>query len=84
MKLINNMIKADEKCRFKFKNDIGSLSEDGVYTLPSYYTECFPAKSIDTIEKVEELFVEIKEKHLQEHNKECEALCRKIAAEEEE
>ena len=60
MKFINKMLVSDSGYELKFKNDIGSREEGKAYYAPSFFTECFPAKSIDTIEKAQEMFEEIK------------------------
>lgn len=60
MKFIKKMLVSDEDCELKFKNDIGSRGEGMAYYAPSFFTSCFPAKSIDTIEKAKEMFEEIR------------------------
>ena len=60
MKFIKNMLVSDEDCELKFKNDIGSRGEGMAYYAPSFFTSCFPAKSVDTIKKAKELFEEIR------------------------
>lgn len=60
MKFINKMLVSDNDYELKFKNDIGNRGEGMAYYAPSFFTECFPAKIIDTIEKAQEVFEEIK------------------------
>ena len=60
MKFIKNRLVADEGYELKFKNDFGSYSHNNVYSYPSYFISCFPAKEINTVEKAHDIFEEIK------------------------
>ena len=60
MRFINKMLAADEGYELKFKNDRGGYNESGFYVAPSFFLSCFPAKSINTIKKAQEIFEEIK------------------------
>lgn len=81
MQIINKQLKSEDGCFLKNVNDIGFLDTDNFYHAPSYFTSCYLAKTIDTLEKAQELFEEIK--NIDKHNKDCEDLCRKLAEEEE-
>lgn len=83
MKIINKQLKTDEGYLFKDINDIGYLDENVFYP-PSYCSSLYVPESLNDIKKASALYMEIKIKDIEDHNKECEALCRKLAEEEEE
>lgn len=82
MKIIDKQLKTDEGYLFKDINDIGYLDGEVFYP-PSYCSSLYVPESLNNIEKASKLYVEIKIKNIEAHNEECEALCRKIAEEEE-
>lgn len=59
MRFINNILAAETGSELVFKNDLGSRI-DNVYLMPNFFQSCFPAKSIDTIKKAQEIFKEVK------------------------
>lgn len=82
MKIIDKQLKTDEGYLFRDINDIGYLDGD-VYYSPSYCSSLYVPESLNDIEKASNLYIEIKIKDIEAHNKECEVLCRKIVEEEE-
>lgn len=71
MRFINKTLAADEGYELKFKNDMGSYNESGFYVAPSFFLSCYPAKSINTLKRAQEIFEEIKISEKENHIAKC-------------
>lgn len=84
MLLINGILKANDKRVLCFKNDIGEINVHNDYMPPSFFKECMPALSTDTVEKALDYFNEIKETEIEAYTQECYQQLLKLKEKEEE
>lgn len=71
MRLLNKFLASEPESMLFVIDDFGYEDEKGGYIYPTGFYDCIPASYINTIEKAQEYFIEVKNENIEKYREEC-------------